>query len=253
MTYGQNKPNFHKKLYFHKKLWLDLGNTRLKYWLVDNDNLVAYDAKEHLKAPNELLLGLIGTLSGFEPEFVGISSVLGHKINAAITKTLYGLNIPFEFAKVDADHACLKSHYDPSQLGVDRWLQMLGVVDGSRQCVVGCGTALTIDLIDGNVHLGGYILPNVYMQRHALYAGTQQIEVKAGSFDSTTLGKTTFDAVNHGVLFGVVAAVRAIMMDYPDFKITLTGGGANMLNRQFHGELMVKEALLLMGLQRYFA
>ena len=75
-----------------KKLWLDLGNTRLKYWMVDDDNIIAHDAKEHLKAPNELLLGLLGTLASFEPEFVGISSVLGDKINHAITQTLQGFN-----------------------------------------------------------------------------------------------------------------------------------------------------------------
>lgn len=236
-----------------KKLWLDLGNTRLKYWIVDDENIIAHDAREHLKAPNELLLGLLGTLASFEPEFVGISSVLGEKINTAITETLQGFDVPFKFAKVNASHPLLTSHYDPSQLGVDRWLQMLGAVNShQKQCVVGCGTALTIDLIDKGVHLGGYILPNVYMQRHALYAGTQQIAVKAGRFDSIELGQTTFDAVNHGVLFGIVGAVRTIMADYPDYPITLTGGGANMINNQFRNELMVEPELLLKGLKRYF-
>lgn len=90
------------------------------------------------------------------------------------------------------------------------------------------------------------------MQRHALYAGTQQIAVKAGRFDSIELGQTTFDAVNHGVLFGIVGAVRTIMADYPDYQITLTGGGANMINNQFRNELMVEPELLLKGLKRYF-
>lgn len=239
---------------FTKKLWLDLGNTRLKYWIVENDTIIAHDAREHLKAPNELLLGLLGTLASFCPEFVGISSVLGDKINTAIMQTLDTLGVPYEFAKVNANHDKLKSHYNPKELGVDRWLQMLGAVDKhKRQCVVGCGTALTIDLIDKGVHLGGYILPNVYMQRHALYAGTQQIAVKGGKFDSIELGKTTFDAVNHGVLFGVVGAVRAIMTDYPDFELILTGGGADMINAQFHQKLKTEKELLLIGLKRYFA
>lgn len=236
-----------------RKLWLDLGNTRLKYWIVEGDAIIAHDAKEHLKAPNELLLGLLGTLASFNPEFVGISSVLGEKINQAITQTLHTLTVPFEFSKVNANHQLLKSYYDPNQLGVDRWLQMLGAVDSSKkQCVIGCGTALTIDLIDHGVHLGGYILPNVYMQRHALYAGTQQIAVKVGKFDSTELGRTTFDAVNHGVLFGLVGAVRAIQSDYPAFEITLTGGGADMINTQLDHKLKADQELLLRGLKRYF-
>lgn len=236
-----------------RTLFLDLGNTRLKYWIMDNDTIIAHDAKEHLKAPNELLLGLVGTLAGFCPEFVGISSVLGDKINHAITQTLMSFGVPFEFAKVNASHRLLSSDYDPDQLGVDRWLQMLGAVNPiQKQCVIGCGTALTIDLIDGGVHLGGYILPNVYMQRHALYAGTQQIAVKGGKFDSTALGCTTFDAVNHGVLFGVVGAVRAVMADYPDYEMILTGGGADMLNAQLGGRLVIEPSLLLTGLRRYF-
>ncbi|WP_323841653.1 MULTISPECIES: type III pantothenate kinase [unclassified Moraxella] len=236
-----------------KKLWLDLGNTRLKYWVADDDTIIAHDAREHLKAPNELLLGLLGTLASFEPQFIGISSVLGEKINSTIHETLQIFNVPFQFAKVDAHHELLMSRYHSHQLGVDRWLQMLGVVDAQqKQCVVGCGTALTIDLIEHGMHLGGYILPNVYMQRHALYAGTQQIAVKAGRFDSIELGRTTFDAVNHGVLFGIVGTVRTIMTDHPDFTMTLTGGGADMINQQLKNKLPIEPELLLKGLKRYF-
>lgn len=235
-------------------LWLDLGNTRLKYWLMDEQTrqILHHDAKEHLKAPNELLLGLLGTLQGFAPSFVGVSSVLGERINGELAATLGQFGAPFEFARVDAAHRWLRSRYEPSQLGIDRWLQMLGVADDRcRQCVVGCGTALTIDIIDRGEHLGGYILPNVYMQRHALYAGTQQIGVKQGQFDSVALGCSTLDAVNHGVLFGVVAAVQAVQRDYPEFQMTLTGGGAMMLARHLQN-VHIDENLLLSGLQRYF-
>ncbi|MFC0820245.1 pantothenate kinase [Moraxella marmotae] len=233
-------------------LWLDLGNTRLKYWLIKDGQIVLSDAKEHLKAPDELLLGLLGTFRHFRPSFVGISSVLGEKINHAIAKTLGEIGVAFEFAKVDDKHAMLSSRYEPTQLGVDRWLQMLGVVDKHRkQCVIGCGTALTIDVIDCGVHLGGYILPNLYMQRHALYAGTQQIGVKQGRFDTLSLGTTTDDAVNHGVLFGVVGAVASVQQAYPNFEMILTGGGASMLKPHLSG-VSVDEELLLKGLQRYF-
>lgn len=234
-------------------LWLDLGNTRLKYWVIDpNNHIITSDAREHLKAPNELLIGLIGTFAQYALSFVGVSSVLGSHNNQKIAQTLSLLNVPFEFAQVDDQHTDLKSHYNPTQLGVDRWLQMLGAVNRmSHQCVIGCGTALTIDLIEHGVHLGGYILPNAYMQRHALYAGTHQIAVKAGRFDSLALGCTTFDAVNHGILFGIVATVRAIISAYPDFYPILTGGGSVMLKPHL-GDICIDDNLLLQGLQRYF-
>ncbi len=233
-------------------LWLDLGNTRLKYWIINNGKTLAFDAKEHLKAPNELLLGLATTLMAYQPNFIGISSVLGWQINQKITQTLTQLNTPFEFAQVTSQHPLLTSHYHPKELGVDRWLQMLGLAGQQKHCIIGCGTALTIDLVDKGVHLGGYILPNAYMQRHALYSGTQQIAVKAGRFDSTSLGTTTFDAVNHGILFGIIATVQGIRHAYPDYELVLTGGGARLIDCHLSPPAIIIDDLLLMGLQRYF-
>lgn len=239
------------------KLWLDLGNTRLKYWLIENDNIIAMDAKEHLKAPNELLLGLIPLFASFNIAFIGISSVLGERLNLQIAHTLSKLSVDFCFARVQANYPFMDTLYRSDELGVDRWLQMLGAICDKKLCVVGCGTALTIDLIDERVHLGGYIFPNVYLQRQALYAGTQQIDVATGSFHSTDIGQSTTDAVNCGILLSVVGAVNEIRRRYADYEFVLTGGGAVNLARQltddaFAQTVIVKDDLLLMGLRRYF-
>lgn len=239
------------------KLWLDMGNTRLKYWLMAGDTLLAMDAKEHLKAPNELLLGLMPLFESFGVGFIGISSVLGERLNQQISRTLGGLSAPFEFARVQAHHPAMNTNYHAGELGVDRWLQMLGAVSDKKLCVVGCGTALTIDLIDERVHLGGYIFPNVYLQRQALYSGTQQIEVATGSFHSTDIGQNTTDAVNHGILLSVVGAVNEIRRRHSDYELILTGGGTVNLARQLtdpnnHHSPIIKDDLLLTGLRRYF-
>jgi len=42
-----------------KALWLDIGNTRLKYWITENDQIIEQDAELHLQSPADLLLGLI--------------------------------------------------------------------------------------------------------------------------------------------------------------------------------------------------
>lgn len=234
------------------KIWLDLGNTRLKYWIIDdNDQLLLHDAKEHLKAPNELLIGLLGLFVSYQPIFIGISSVLGQTLNQKIAHTLDSLAVYYEFACVQQQHKLLNTLYHADQLGVDRWLQMLGAVCDDKICVVGCGTALTIDLVDVTVHLGGYIFPNVYLQRQALYAGTQQIEVNTGSFHSTDLGKNTTDAVNRGILLSVVGAVNEVMHRHRQYRLVLTGGGAVNLAKQLSLPLVIEPNLLLNGLKRY--
>ena len=133
------------------KLWLDLGNTRLKYWLTDNDGnhgyqVLDHSGEQHLQAPAELLKGLTYRFERLNPDFIGISSVLGQAVNHQVADSLQRLNTPFEFAQVHASHPLMSSDYNPSQLGVDRWLQMLGAVDYRQSlCVIGCGTELNIE------------------------------------------------------------------------------------------------------------
>lgn len=236
------------------KLWLDLGNTRLKYWLIDDvGQVINSDAKQHLSAPAELLMGLTDRFERYAPEFIGISSVLGEHINARVADTLAHLDIPFEFVHVDSQHSLMRSQYDPNQLGVDRWLQMLGVVDsGKRQCVIGCGTALTIDLIDHAHHLGGYIFPSIYLQREALFSGTKQISISNGEFDSIGEGQTTQDAVHRGILLSIVGAINEISQRHNNYELIMTGGDAPIISQHLHKPVHIRNDLLLNGLMRFF-
>ncbi|WP_296405557.1 pantothenate kinase [Psychrobacter sp.] len=235
-------------------LWLDLGNTRLKYWLTDDiGQVVTSDAKQHLQAPAELLIGLTDRFKNLAPEFIGVSSVLGEEVNAQVAQSLATLDIAFEFVHVDAYHPLLTSDYDAGQLGVDRWLQILGAVDRKkRQCVIGCGTALTIDLVDHAHHLGGYIFPSIYLQREALFSGTKQISISEGTFNSISEGVNTSDAVHRGILLSIVGAINEIARRHPNFEITLTGGDASILAQHLSQPIHIKDDLMLTGLVRYF-
>ncbi|PIE46847.1 MAG: pantothenate kinase [Gammaproteobacteria bacterium] len=236
-------------------LWIDLGNTRLKYWLIDEvGRVISADVKQHLSAPAELLMGLTYQFEKYAPNFIGISSVLGDNINAKVADNLAHLDIPFEFVHVDNQHPLMSSQYDPNQLGVDRWLQMLGVVDSSkRQCVIGCGTALTIDLIDHGKHLGGYIFPSIYLQREALFSGTKQISISSGEFDSIDQGLTTQDAVHRGILLSIVGAINEISHRHMNYELIMTGGDAPIISQHLQQPVHIRNDLLLNGLMRFFS
>lgn len=236
------------------KLWLDLGNTRLKYWLIDEqDSVLEHDARLHLQAPAELLMGLSDKFKRLSPTFIGISSVLGDTINHSVRETLDNLGVDYQFAKVQSTHPQLTTDYDPNQLGVDRWLQMLGAVDGGHQCIIGCGTAITIDIIENSHHLGGYIFPNARLQREALDTGTRQIDVQSGSFEQTCLATNTSDAVNHGILLNIVGAIHQIMKTHPQHTLIMTGGDAKLIARHLDYDAIIRQDLLLKGLKRFFA
>ena len=55
-----------------KKLWLDIGNTRLKYWITEQDRIIEHAAEMHLQSPADLLLGLIQHFMGSGLHQVGI-------------------------------------------------------------------------------------------------------------------------------------------------------------------------------------
>ena len=236
-----------------KSLWLDIGNTRLKYWVTENDQVLEHAAELHLQSPADLLLGLIQHFRHQQFSRVGISSVLDAENNQRIQMILAVLDIPIIFAKVHAEYAGLQCGYDvPSQLGIDRWLQVLAVAKPNENfCVIGCGTALTIDLVEGLQHLGGYILPNLYLQRDSLIQNTKGIKIPDAAFDELTPGRSTIDAVHHGILLGLLSTIEHVIRQSPR-KLILTGGDAPLFAKFLQQyQPQVEQDLLLKGLQRY--
>ena len=236
-----------------KALWLDIGNTRLKYWITENDQIIEQAAELHLQSPADLLLGLIQHFRGLGLDKIGISSVQDQKNNERIIQILTLLDIPVTFAKVHAEYAGLRCGYDHiEQLGIDRWLQVLAVASAEEDlCVISCGTALTIDLTEGFQHLGGYILPNLYLQRDSLIQKTKGIKIPDAAFSELSPGRNTIDAVHHGILLGLLSTIRQVMQQSPR-KLILTGGDA-LLFAQFLEEFspQIEADLLLQGLQLY--
>ena len=237
-----------------KSLWLDIGNTRLKYWVTENHQILEHAAELHLQSPADLLLGLIQHFKNLGIHQVGVSSVQDKLSNERIRDILKKLKVPVVCAKVHAEYADLKCGYDdPTQLGIDRWLQVLAVVNQANEnyCVISCGTALTIDLADGFQHLGGYILPNLYLQRDSLIQNTKGIKIPDAAFNELSPGRNTIDAVHHGILFGLLSTIEKVLQQSPR-KLILTGGDAPLF-AQYLGAYnpIIEEDLLLQGLQKY--
>lgn len=237
-----------------RRLCLDIGNTRLKYWVIEKDDqVIEHVAELHLQSPADLLLGLIQHFKSLNLDEVGISSVQDTESNKRIKKILKPLNIPITCAKVQAEYAGLHCGYDDtSLLGIDRWLQVLAVAAPEKNlCVVSCGTALTIDLTTGMQHLGGYILPNLYLQRDSLIQNTKGIKIPDVAFDELSPGRNTIDAVHHGIFLGLLSTIEKVLEQQPR-QLILTGGDANLFAEHLQRfNPLVEQDLLLKGLKVY--
>ncbi len=102
--------------------------------------------------------------SGQRPSRVLVSNVAGPEMAKTLTrlaKKRFRVNVEFVTAAQEF-HGLTNGYLDPSLLGADRWLGLIGAWTKVRSalCVVDAGTAVKFDSVDANgQHLGGLIVP----------------------------------------------------------------------------------------------
>lgn len=235
--------------------YFDLGNTRAKFWRCQDGRVEAHYAQAHDGHPSTVL-SMLPAEFGERPQAVYGVSVLGEQVDAAFADTVlarWGCHVVF--AKSSASFLSLQSAYRaaPEQLGVDRWL---GLIASARDCevicVVGCGTAVTIDVVDGMLHRGGYILPGLALMESTLQRGTRKVRYDEGEAANISLGVHTGAAVRNGALAAVVALIEKVAHGHAAKHVVLTGGDADIIATQLAIPCEVDSALLLKGMWRYF-
>lgn len=251
-------------------LEVDVGNTRLKWRLrnVAPKPCRGVLVRGDFASENGLLHELGLRLSTAAVNRILVGSVAADEMAAAISawgQKKWGVRP--EFALVSAVCAGIEVGYDdPSRLGVDRWLAVLAAsrfnLDGVM--VVDCGSAVTVDVLEGKRHLGGYIAPGLRLMHGALFKDTARVRVSEFAHTQGTPGRSTHAAVNGGVSLMLVGLVREVMtrLQHSGWwrqgfasKILLTGGDAPLLQSLLaeDAELMaadieVVEDLVLDGL-----
>ncbi len=211
-------------------LQLDVGNSAVKWRLVAEQDVLARGSCD----PKELETIAEQLPQGANPGGIWIASVASQAVNATLAsdlETLFGI-APW-FAQTQAQTGGLTNSYaEPGRMGVDRWLAMLAArarFPGAL-CVVDVGSATTIDLIaDDGVHEGGYIIPGPRLMERALLLDTDRVRFDDEIGYSLTPGRSTAEAVRHGIALAQIGAVTSIT-DLDARTMVLTGGGAPVLS-----------------------
>ncbi len=239
-------------------LLVDIGNSRLK-WAHSSDGKVidhgscGYDRKnfraslqsamQSMDAPGEIL----------------VANVAGQELATALEDYCYSRwTITPVFAKVSEKLAGVHNNYkNPRELGIDRWMAAVAAwqIYQVAVCVVDCGTALTIDVVDNDaVYSGGYIIPGIDLMIKSLSTDTDQINVSHSESMSLQPGLNTVDSVVHGVYTACVSAIRQVLQQSrenwgEEVRLVLTGGAAESIGKHFDGEADIEPWLVLQGLQ----
>ncbi|HSM31737.1 MAG TPA: type III pantothenate kinase [Woeseiaceae bacterium] len=245
-----------------KALLLDVGNTRLK-WGVLEDDRIHRTGHIAMRKIREEGLGVLTSRLPRNVEAVHVSNVAGATFATRLSGVI-GMHCGCDvhFAKSEREACGVRSGYrHPRRLGVDRWVAMIGArAELESACiVVDAGTAVTIDALDDEGrHLGGQIFPGVRLMFEALTASTSDIPAVGRQLSATSgldmFGDSTSKAVQNGAWNAVAGAVdRAITTlrsNAYDPAVVLTGGDASRMLTALGTEPLHRPHLVLQGLAR---
>lgn len=243
------------------KLLLDIGNSSVNWAVEEQEQFVTTGAFSYKK--NNLEQDLQEKFSLFEkPAEVLVSNVAGDEVvntlsdwvNKQWQQTLWQPTVSSHFKE-------LKNSYRfPLKMGLDRWLAMIASWEQyeTALCLVGCGTALTIDVIDfGGEHLGGYIVPGIELMQKALINSTEQINVVVNNKASLDYAKDTDMAVNNGAFLAAVSMIDRVADKFSNeqqckVKYIISGGMAELIKPLLEHPFEYKANLVLSGLSMLY-
>lgn len=128
-------------------------------------------------------------------------------------------------------------------LGIDRKAVCFGIENG---IIIDAGSAITIDIIQERVHLGGYIMPGIESYRK-LFANIDVLNVDFNlSVALDSIPQNTRDAVSYGCLKSIILNINNIAKD--NF-IYFTGGDGKFLSRFFPNS-MFDNTLVFRGMEK---
>lgn len=247
-------------------LFIDLGNSRIKFAVVDDEGyeyIGAYPIKPF--KDNTDVAALLASLNTV-PDNVYVASVSSETIEHELREAISSLWSIFPiFLNTQVQCCELKNGYkEPLKLGVDRWMSLVGAsaFKKSSFLVVDAGTAITLDAVHDNQHLGGFIVPGIQTMRESLSDNTAKLtnecdaieEFDTDEASSKDLVPTdTQTAICAGTLYMAASFIDSAIFDLEHelgcrFKVFVTGGDGYKLASLINSNSEYIEDLVLLGM-----
>ncbi len=235
---------------------IDCGNSCLKIAEFNTQIIVRSTVITNNQLSEIVLQAELSRLKAAElPEICLASVVPGNtELVKAVAKKL-GLALKI----VDFRHSGLLPHRlsAPESTGIDRLLAARAGWEAAKPTnqlvVIQAGTAVTVDLVERGVLLGGAIIPGPRMWLDSL-AGAAQIPGFSPDdcdWENWKIGGNTREAVMAGLQTGLPAAVEALVerMAKPEAMVVVTGGWGQILANHLKRKAVWQENLVLHGIR----
>lgn len=241
---------------------IDIGNSRIKWALFEDASPIQSGVFAYLHDDIEASLESAQVPISGAP--VMVCCVAGEEVERQLTNWLKArgsgeVNVLRSVAK----QLDLKNAYEcPEKLGNDRWAALLGAYYHPARklhesiCVVDCGTAVTLDVVDaGGQHQGGVIMPGYQLMLNSLAENTINLDVVAeDDIQIDSLAKNTECAMQTGVLSMLVQAIESrLRLECSNHTqglcVFITGGDAEKIKQYLSYALFHEPKLVLIGLE----
>ncbi|MFQ3237511.1 MAG: type III pantothenate kinase [Paraglaciecola sp.] len=238
----------------HNALLIDIGNSQIKYTLVNGEVPIALIAMEVVGCSS------VKELTPFIEccDRVLVSSVGQAKQIDTLTELCAIHNKPLLVVSTPSNGFGIDCAYENYQtFGVDRWLAILAGrrLTDKAFAVMDFGTANTCDFVLNDQHLGGWIAPGFSLMRDSVVHNTRHVFANNQFPTQLLVGKQTVDCVNMGCVAATLgffhAGEQQISALTDDYQIIISGGGQALLNKHATKQCVFHPNLVLCGLMKY--
>ncbi|MEN8213326.1 MAG: type III pantothenate kinase [Pseudomonadota bacterium] len=235
-------------------LMIDLGNSRLSWALYSGGSISTPKSVPHAA---DLPLTAAAEWGRMRHVPVYIANVAGNESQQKLShwfETQWNISPSFLQAKRHA-YGVTNAYKRVESLGVDRWLGMIGARTMSQLpvCIVDCGSAVTIDVMDaGGIHQGGLIIPGYQMMLTSLQQETAIPAFPGLGITPGILGRSTPECIHNGCANTIAAIIDRVMQSGSRLqRLIMTGGDAATVSGLLEHPFKLVPDLVFRGISRY--
>ena len=235
-------------------LTIDVGNTRVKAAVFEQNNLLQKDVFE--------IVSLVISIEKLISKFPKIKKIVVGSVKNVQKSAFVVFENNFEIHFISRkDPFPFKNLYKtPQTLGIDRLVLASGAVlqyPNQNRLVIDAGTCVTFDFIDqDNRYFGGAISPGLRLRYAALHQYTDKLPLLETENPENLLGNSTNQSIHAGVVNGLIFEIDGFIdqlkQEYSNFIIILTGGDAEFLAKRLKNAIFANSNFLLESLNHTF-
>ena len=233
-------------------LLIDMGNTRLKWGGAKGGEIITGQSLLNARINRQELIELWQGIA--RPWRIAVSCVSATPLLELVQAVAFELWPDADLILVKSQaqaFGVINAYPQPEKLGADRWLSLIAVWQQcqSPACIVDCGTAITVDLINADgKHQGGLICPGLTLMKKSLAQGAEALPYSETNH-VFGLASSTEAAIYSGTLMAAIGLIEHVMAErLKNRRLILTGGDAELIAGQLDIPCTIDPDLVLRGL-----